>query len=189
MNIYDIIMLPLEKKILKDIRREIIPKAYGNVLEIGYGTGANFPFYNIDEVSRFSALDLHAGHISRQNRGLSVEFFEGCAESLPFSDNLFDTVVETLVFCSVEDLESSIGEVFRVLKPGGTFIFIDHVLPPNKRLAHLFKAINKVWPKIAGGCNLTREPHLIIDGKGFQMKKSGGSGFDIFRWGVAQKTV
>lgn len=187
MNIYDIFMLPLEKRILRNIRKEIIPNAYGQVLEIGYGTGANFPFYDPEKIRCISALDRYTNNPSNQIPGLRVTFLEGSAENLPFGNNAFDTVVETLVFCSVQDLNTAIDEVFRVLKPGGTFIFIDHVLPPNEKLSSLFKATNKIWPKIAGGCNLTRQPHMKVETKGFQIITTGGSGFHIFRWGIVKK--
>ena len=187
MNIYDIFMSPLEKWILARIRRNIIPMAFGNVLEIGYGTGVNFQYYNHVLIKSISALDIQSTFPVKTKAKLSIEFFEGRSENLPFSDEFFDTVVETLVFCSVEDLNKAISEILRVLKPGGLFIFIDHVLPENKSFASLFKAANIIWPKIVGGCDLTREPHKLIQAAGFIIEKSGRSGFDVFRWGIGRK--
>lgn len=187
MNIYDIFMSPLEKSILARIRKDIIPRAFGDVLEIGYGTGVNFQYYNLAAVKNISALDRQSASEVKTKAELPIKFFEGRAENLPFSDESFDTVVETLVFCSVEQLDNAIKEVYRVLKPGGIFVFIDHVLPEERSLASLFKATNTFWPKIAGGCNLTREPHKLIEASGLVIEQAGKSGRDIFRWGIGRK--
>lgn len=187
MNLYDILMSPLEKSMLIEIRKNIIPRAFGNVLEIGYGTGVNFAYYSTAAVEKLSALDTKISAL-KVPLELPLEFFEGQAENLPFKDESFDTVVETLVFCSVKNLEKAIKEVVRVLKPGGLFIFMDHVLPEEKDLATLFKATNTVWSKIAGGCNLTREPHKLIKAAGLIIEQTGASGHDIFRWGIGRKT-
>lgn len=157
------------------------------MLEIGYGTGVNFQYYNPSAVKSISALDIKPAATKKTKENLPINFYTGRAESLPFENESFDTVAETLVFCSVENLNTAISEVLRVLKPNGLFIFIDHVQPENKELACLFKAANTVWPKIAGGCNLTREPHKLIQAAGFIIEQSGSSGFDIFRWGIGRK--
>ncbi|HVJ47605.1 class I SAM-dependent methyltransferase [Desulfitobacterium sp.] len=187
MNIYDLFMSPLEKRFLTKIRKNIIPRALGNVLEIGYGTGVNFQYYNLATVKSVSALDTKSTPAVKIKAELPLKFFEGRAEDLPFLDESFDTVVETLVFCSVKNLDNAMNEVLRVLKPGGIFIFMDHVLPEKKSMASLFKATNTVWPKIAGGCNLTREPYKLIEASGLVIEQSGRSGHDIFRWGIGRK--
>ncbi len=189
MNIYDLFMSPLENRILARIRKIIIQKAFGNVLEIGYGTGVNFKYYKTDLIDSLSALDTHTSLSSKPNTKLPLKLFEGRAENLPFADESFDTVVETLVFCSVENPDKAVSEVLRVLKPSGLFIYIDHVLPENKKLASLFKATNIVWPKIAGGCNLTREPHKLIQAAGFIIEQTGSSGYGVFRWGIGRKAA
>ncbi|MEA4902982.1 class I SAM-dependent methyltransferase [Desulfitobacterium sp.] len=186
MNFYDLFMSPLEKNILAKIRKDIISKAFGNVLEIGYGTGVNFQYYNHTAVKSISALDIKPSALVVKTE-IPLNFFEGKAEDLPFVDESFDTVVETLVFCSVKNPKNAVKEVWRVLKPGGLFIFTDHVLPEGKNMAALFKATNTIWPKIAGGCNLTREPHKLIEASGFVLEESGKSGHDIFRWGIGRK--
>lgn len=186
MNLYDMFMSPFEKSMLTRIRKNIIPKAFGNVLEIGYGTGVNFQYYNPALVKKISALDTQPSAV-KLNSELPIEFFKGQAENLPFEDETFDSVVETLVFCSVKNLDKAINEVLRILKPGGIFIFMDHVLPEEKNMAALFKATNTIWPKIAGGCNLTREPHKLIEASGLNLEQAGKSGHAIFRWGIGRK--
>lgn len=187
MNLYDTFMRPLEKNVLSDLREKLIPMASGDVLELGYGTGVNFRYYDRASVRSLSALDPHLRPVAKTRARFPVEFVEGRAENLPFPDRRFDTVVETLVFCSVQDLHQSIDEVFRVLRPGGIFIFIDHVKPQGRNLSFLFRAVNTFWPRIAGGCHLTREPDRFIAAAGFRIEKSGTAGRDIFHWGIGRK--
>lgn len=187
MNIYDTIMKPLEKNILTEIREKLIPIASGNILELGYGTGVNFQYYDPASITDLFALDILSRSIARTKARFPIMFVEGHAEEIPFPDQYFDTVVETLVFCSVQNLNKSIDEVLRVLKPGGIFIFIDHVKPPERNLSFLFKAINIFWPTIAGGCHLTREPDKLIAAAGFRIEQSGTAGRDIFHWGIGRK--
>lgn len=180
-------MKPLEKNILTQIRERIIPTASGNVLELGYGTGVNFQYYDPASITALSVLDVRSRPIARTKARSPINFVEGRVEELPFPDNYFDTAVETLVFCSVQDLHASINEVFRVLKPGGSFIFIDHVKPSERNLSLLFRAVNTFWPRIAGGCNLTREPDKLIQAARFLIVESGTSCHDIFHWGIGRK--
>jgi len=187
MNAYDTLMKPLEKSVLAKIRRNLIPMASGNVLELGYGTGVNFQYYDPSSVTSLSAIDIRSKPIARAKATFPVRFIEGRAEELPFPDKNFDTVVETLVFCSVPDLHESISEMLRVLRPGGIFIFIDHVKPPGKILSLLFGTVNIFWPHISGGCHLTREPDKLLEAAGLKIIRSGTSGHDIFHWGIGQK--
>jgi len=160
MDIYDIMMSPLEKSVLAPIRKRIIPMASGNVLEFGYGTGVNFKYYRSERISSLCALDIDLPPEVHAGTGfpIPVQFYKGRAEQLPFADNLFDCVVETLVLCSVSDLPAVISEVHRVLKPGGSFIFLDHVLPERKA--------------------------LLIEASGFRMEHTGKTDNSIFRWGI-----
>lgn len=187
MNFYDTFMEPLEKNVLGELRKMIIPAASGSVLELGYGTGANFQYYNPASVKSLSALDPRSRPVAKTRAKFPVRFIQGYAEEIPFPDGHFDTVVETLVFCSVRNLNRSIAEVLRVLKPGGAFIFLDHVKPPEKGLSVLFSAMDVFWPKIAGGCHLTREPDRLIRSAGFRIEKSGTEGYGIFHWGIGRK--
>lgn len=198
MGIYDLFMSPLERKILVEIRGKIIPRAYGHVLEIGFGTGANFPYYQTRSIKKIFALEKNVSKDIKKNQGvrtliektgIPIEYYAGDAQKLPFPADTFDTVIETLVFCTVPNLHESINEVYRVLKPGGLFIYLDHVLPSSKGLAGLFRALNLLWPKVTGGCNLTRSVHETIAASGFIMERQGSAGMDIFRWGLGHKPV
>lgn len=186
MNLYDRLMAPLENKFLAALRRLLIQQADGHILEIGVGTGANFRFYNWPQVASLTALDRQIDAAARSTAPPMVRFTEGSALQLPFTDGSFDTVVETLVFCTVPDLQRSLAEVKRVLKSDGRLMFIDHVLPENKMLAAFFKAANILWPHLANGCSLTRQIQQEIISAGFCLESSGSRGAAVFRWGIAR---
>lgn len=181
---YDIFMAPLEKRWLTDIRKSIIPSASGKVLEIGFGTGVNLQYLNCDQIESITALDLEFRKTCAED---NITFVKGQAELLPFPDESFDTVIETLVLCSVTDMEKALSEIMRVLKPQGSFIYIDHVLPDDQSLAKIFKGINLFWPHIASGCNVTRTPHLSLDHHEIDHVISGHKANTIFRYGIVTK--
>lgn len=184
---YDLFMAPLEKRWLTDIRKSIMPSASGKVLEIGFGTGVNLQYLNCDQIDSITALDLEFRKTDAKCSEDNITFVKGEAEQLPFPDDSFDTVIETLVLCSVTDMEKALSEIMRVLKPQGSFIYIDHVLPDNPSLAKLFKGINLFWPHIASGCNVTRTPHLSIDHHKIDHTISGHKANTVFRYGIVTK--
>lgn len=186
---YDSIMAPFEARWLGKRRELLMAYAAGNVLEIGFGTGANLKYFNPEKINTLTALDVDQQKATRHSASFKFTYVTGHSENLPFEDESFDTVVETLVFCSVSDLAASVSEVMRVLKPGGRFIFMDHVLPKNKLLAAVFKRINIVWPHIAHGCQLTRESHLEIGKYKLEVMTSGTFAKEIFRYGVVEKPL
>lgn len=186
-KIYDALMAPLENRWLAKHRALLMAYADGNVLEIGFGTGANLNHYNPEKIKSLTVLDVDQHKSISDSTSFKITYVTGRAENLPFKDESFDTVVETLVFCSVSDLDASVLEVLRVLKPGGKFIFMDHVLPEQNLLAAVFKGVNVVWPHIAQGCNLTREPHLVIEKCKLDSMESGTFANGVFRYGVVEK--
>lgn len=164
-NIYDKFMAPLEERWLARYRRLLMPYAKGRVLEVGFGTGVNLKYYDFSAVESLTALDMKTEKEIEPAEKHPVRFVKGEAEVLPFEDSSFDSVVETLVLCSVKDIEKSVSEFLRVLKPGGTLIFIDHVLPARPLMAKVFKGVDVIWTKITKSCSLIKEPHLIIEKK------------------------
>ncbi|MFP4329315.1 MAG: class I SAM-dependent methyltransferase [Spirochaetaceae bacterium] len=172
---FDTIMRPLERASFRSYRRWLVPQARGRVLEVGAGTGANLPYLPCAEVSRIvlSDITVHAEAIqSRLEESCFEEahLSESSAEALPFEEGSFDTVLSTLVFCSVPDQYQGLREVRRVLKPGGLFLFLEHVLPENNRLALPMKVINPAWRLASGGCNLTRRTLEAIEDVGFRLE-------------------
>lgn len=169
MDIYDFFMKPLEARILGEIRAEVVSLAHGHVLEIGIGTGANLPYYDKDKITAFSACDKERSKRleDRAKATLSpvLHFVEGAVEALPFADSTFDSVVVSLVLCTA-DCGKGLAEIRRVLKPGGFFIFIEHIRPQG-RLGAIVDGLNRLWPKLAKGCNLNRQTDDIIKESGF----------------------
>ena len=166
-SIYDIFMKPLEKRGITKARRELIPMAYGNVLEIGAGTGVNIKYYNMPLISKLTLSDVALSKKVKDIASKDIFLTELNVEALPFDDNTFDVVIHTLVFCSVTDVSKGLAEIKRVLKPDGKLLFIEHVLPKRIGLKRFFKFINPAWRRIASGCNLTREFEDSLSKQGF----------------------
>lgn len=185
MNFYDLEMGPVEATFLRGIRSEIIPLAHGAVLEAGIGTGANLPFYDYAKISGLTGLDCEYSPALDRHTGEKFTFSTGSIEEMPFAAGSFDCVVGALILCTV-DIKKSLQEIKRVLKPKGLFIFIEHVRPSGKIAGAVFDAANRVWPKMAHGCNLNRDTDMKLKKSGFShmhiKKKCGG----IFCYGWAQ---
>ena len=185
MNIYDIAMMPLEAWVLKKMRSEIMPSAYGDVLEVGIGTGVNIRYYNPAKVRSLTGLDRQCSPELERRGGKNFSFYQGNVEEMPFAEGQFDTVVATLLFCTA-NIEKSMGEIQRVLKPGGLFIFIEHVRPKGARAGKIFDFANGAWTRIADGCNLNRRTDEFLRQSGFSdlTLREGG----VFRYGTAKKS-
>lgn len=184
MNIYDIAMMPLEAWVLKKLRSEIMPSAYGDVLEVGIVTGVNLRYYNFAKICSLTGLDRQCSQDLERRAGNNFSFYQGNVEEMPFAEGQFDTVVATLLFCTA-NIEKGVGEIQRVLKPGGLFIFIEHVRPKGVRAGRFFDVVNGTWTRIADGCNLNRRTDEILRQSGFydlEIRESG-----VFRYGTARK--
>ena len=152
-------MAPLERKGIRKARKELIPTANKNVLEIGAGTGVNLQYYDFSNIDSLTLSDYeiskHLKTLHHQNE-TKFTLVRLDVEALPFSDNSFDYVVHTLVFCSVGNVDQGLKEIKRVLKPNGKLIFIEHVLPEKNPLKKLFNLATPTWKKIGKGCHLNR---------------------------------
>lgn len=177
-RIYDALMHPVETLVFRRLRRRLIPRARGRVLEIGAGTGANLQHYRWQRIDEMHLLDValtSTSSLAARCRA-PVRLHEADAQALPFADAAFDTVVCTLVFCSVADQAKALSEVRRVLAPGGSLIFIEHVRPGRRRLARLVDAANPLWHRMLGPCNLNRDTLAAIRAAGFAIRGSRGGG-------------
>lgn len=172
--VYDRMMQKTESACLAAWRGELLRRATGEVLEVGAGTGANVPYYTDATVQRvrLAEPDPHMrGYLearARRARGVRFEIADHEAERLPYEDAAFDTVVSTLVLCSVADLRTSLAEIHRVLKPGGRFLFIEHVAAaPGSERRRWQGRIEPLWVVMAGNCHLTRMTEAAIEAAGF----------------------
>ena len=151
-------------------RQQVMSGATGRVLEIGVGVGANWAC--LPEGATYSAIDpdpfmLERGRRHAAEAGKSYDLIEAPAEAIPFPDGTFDTIVVTLTFCSVDDLPRALAEARRVLKPGGTLRFWEHVRPGNPVAGKLFDIITPGWKRIGAGCHPNRRTEAAIRQAGF----------------------
>jgi ubiquinone/menaquinone biosynthesis C-methylase UbiE len=168
-KIYDIVMEPLEKAKISKIRRDLIGKAEGRVLEIGSGTGANFPFYK--GVAQVVAVEPNP---SMRDRSLKVirktevpiQTYLIGAEKLPFLENSFDCTVGTLVLCTIPNPGKALKELSRVCKPGGKVLFLEHVRLDHSILGPTQDVLTPVWKHICDGCHLNRDTLKTIKDSG-----------------------
>ena len=143
------------------VRSKVVPNASGDVLELGCGGGINMEFYDPARVTSFTGLDpspelLAMSRAAAQARGMDADIQGGVGEAMPFESGRFDTVVTTFTLCSVADQAAVLAEIRRVLKPGGTALFLEHGAAPDASVAKWQRRIEPVWKRIGGNCHLTR---------------------------------
>jgi ubiquinone/menaquinone biosynthesis C-methylase UbiE len=135
------------ERLLRDVR--------GRVLEIGAGTGRNVEHYALDADVTYTEPDPY---MAKRLRRRGVEVVEASADALPFPDASFDTVVATLVFCTVPDVGAALREVRRVLTPGGRLLFFEHVRAAHgSTLERWQDRLERPWQAFAGGCHCNRD--------------------------------
>ena len=152
-------------------KRALLSEVHGTVLEIGPGAGANLRYYPADVrwigVEPNPYMDRYLRK-EAERLGLAVEVRRGTAERLLVGDASVDAVVSTLVLCSVDDLGRALRETLRVLKPGGRFVFLEHVAAPRGTwLRRLQRLVRPVWRVVADGCHPDRETDAAIAAAGF----------------------
>jgi ubiquinone/menaquinone biosynthesis C-methylase UbiE len=172
--VYDCSLSRAEAACLRDWRHALLFAAYGDVLEIGAGTGANLVHYPA-AVRRLVLAEPDASMRARLKRKVGerpdVTVIDATAEVIPLPDRAFDVVVSTLVLCSVDSPGRSLAEVWRVLKPGGRLLFLEHVAaegrPGRLRWQRL---LEPAWRCMAGNCHLTRSTADAITEMGFHVE-------------------
>jgi ubiquinone/menaquinone biosynthesis C-methylase UbiE len=168
---YDRQIAKVDEHGLRAIRAEMIAAAHGDVLEIGAGTGANLALYN--GVESLTVTEPEPPMLRRlEQRAKEVApramVMRAPAEDLPFNDDSFDTVVSTLVLCGVDDQPRALRELRRVLRPGGQFIFVEHVRSDDEKLAHWQDRLNFVNQLVAC-CDCNRPTLRSITQAGFEV--------------------
>jgi ubiquinone/menaquinone biosynthesis C-methylase UbiE len=166
--------LAMKNKDSERLRRVWIPRARGEVLEIGIGSGHNLPFYT-REVRRVvgvdPSLELQCMARAKVDPGrLPVEFLAKSADQpLPLPAAAFDTVVSTWTMCSIPDASRALQEMRRVLRPDGRLIFIEHGRAPDPKVVAWQDRLSPYWPRLTGGCRLNRKIDELIEAAGFHV--------------------
>jgi ubiquinone/menaquinone biosynthesis C-methylase UbiE len=169
-----LIDLAMRNKEAARLRAEWIPRARGEVLEIGIGSGLNLPFYS-PEVQRVYGVDpsVELQRMARKRvaaRRLPVEFLSQSAEEpLPLPNESVDTVVVTWTICSIPNVEQALRQMKRVLKPSGRLIFLEHGRSPDPSVVAWQDRLTPLWKRFTGGCHLNRKMDELITAAGFQI--------------------
>jgi len=158
-------------------RRELLANANGNILEIGFGTGLNLPHYpahirGITVIDPNRSMHRRAEKRIRQT-GIAVDPHVLGGERLPFGDNTFQSVVSTFTLCSISDVDQALSEVFRVLEPGGRFLFLEHGLSPEPRIQKWQHRLNWLQMHLGDGCRLDRNIRSLVTAQPFSSVEIG----------------
>src|SRR5215475_10486174 len=168
-------LLDLALRQMEELRPPTVGQAAGSVLEIGFGTGLNVPHYG-PGVKSLVALDpkIPVDYAPVARRIAAARFPIERAElradlTLPFDAGRFDCVVSTFTLCSIPDVPAALGELLRVLRPGGRFFFVEHGRAASPRTARWQDRLNPLWVRIADGCNMNRAMDALVAGAGFRL--------------------
>lgn len=161
------------QKPMRELRSRYVPRAGGDILEIGIGSGHNLSHYG-PQVTSVTGLDpapeLTGMARHRADRlSVPVEILQVSGEEIPADDARFDSVVCTWTLCSIPNVYAALREMLRVLKPGGRLYFIEHGLSPDAGVVKWQRRIEPLWKPIGGGCHLTRQADALIRDAGFHI--------------------
>jgi SAM-dependent methyltransferase len=160
-------------KAVEPLRSRVCEGLEGNVVEIGFGSGLNVPFYPA-EVTGVSAVEpagvgwklaqkrVNASSVPVQRSGLD-------GQELPFADNSYDSALSTWTLCTIPDVAAALAEIRRVLKPGGTLHFLEHGLAPDENVRRWQHRLEPMQKRVFGGCHLTRPVADMLTGAGFEI--------------------
>ena len=161
-------------KAFSEQRQRILEHLQGEVLEIGFGTGLNLPFYppTVKEIIAVDAVEFDRKYLESHRKASSpvVHLIQSRGETLPLNDQSVDHVVTTWTLCSVDNPAQVLSEIKRVLKPGGTYVFVEHGKSSERHIAKLQDWLTPIQKRIGGGCHLNREIDKIIFNSGLKVK-------------------
>jgi len=157
-------------------RREVVPLASGQVLEIGMGTGHNLRWYDPERVERVIGLDPAEEMLERARRRSApmpfpVEHLALEGERIPLDAASVDTVVVTFTLCSIPGVETALAGMRRALKPEGRLLFCEHGLAPDARTARWQNRLTPAWRHVFGGCHLNRDVPALLRAGGFTIEQ------------------
>lgn len=162
------------------LRERVCAGLSGRVVELGFGSGLNVPFYpaTVTSVSAVEPADLGwklaAGRLAAARVPVERAGLDG--QRLPFSDDSFDTALSTWTMCTIPDIDAALAELQRVLVPGGTLHFVEHGLAPDPAVQRWQHRLDPLQQRIAGGCHLNRDIAAIIRSSGFRLRD-----LDVFK--------
>ena len=169
------ITLACSNKPTRKQREKVVPLAEGDVLEIGFGSGLNLPYYDVSRVRKIFGLEPSEG-MRRKSQPLveasphEVEFIDLPGEEIPLPDRSVDTVLVTYSLCTIPDAVTALEGMRRVLKPGGRLIYCEHGKAPDDAVQKWQNRLNPAWRSFAGGCNMNRDIPALIESAGFRIK-------------------
>jgi len=177
-------------------REKVVPLAQGRVLEIGIGSGLNLPYYEPERVTRLWGLDPSPEMRKRAERAaqsvpIEVELLDLPGDEIPLERDSVDTVIITYTLCTIPETEPALGEMMRVLSPGGRLIFCEHGRAPDAGVLRWQDRLNPIWERMGGGCQLNRPIPQLIEEGGFRIREMEASYIPGWRfasfnyWGVA----
>lgn len=165
---------------LREMRRELLARARGRVLELGAGTGLNLEHYP-EKIESLTLVepDPHMTKqlrekLARAGKSAEISVIEAPGEELPFAEGSFDTVVVTLVLCTVPDQAATLTEIRRILAPSGELLFLEHVRAHDPGLAKWQDRLEGPWRFLADGCHCNRDTVAAIGAAGFQLGEVEG---------------
>jgi ubiquinone/menaquinone biosynthesis C-methylase UbiE len=160
---------------MAELKRSLLGNLQGRILEIGPGAGANLSYYPTDihwigvEPNPFMHSYIHQEAERHGLKKKNIELHGERAEKLPVEDSSIDTVVSTYVLCSVADIDATLKDIQRVLKPGGTFVFIEHVAAPHSTCTRTVQdGITPIWKTLFDHCHPNRETWMCLEDAGFE---------------------
>jgi ubiquinone/menaquinone biosynthesis C-methylase UbiE len=185
-RLYNSFMWLCEQTGLQRLRRRLLPQAQGRVLELGVGTGVNLPLYEGDgTLDMVLGLDVNESKLTgvRERRWAvrPTAVLQADAQRLPLPDNSFDTVVATLVFCSIPRPEMALVEVGRVLRPDGRFLLLEHVRGQGPVSRRLTDWLHPAWYALQRECHLNRDTAVYVAEAGFHVER-----VSTHVWGLVQ---
>jgi len=180
MGLYDDYVLPhlidlaCSTKPTRKQREKIVHLAEGDVLEIGFGSGLNLPYYDTDRVRKIFGLEPSQGMRRKAQpnvdaSGLDVEFIDLPGEQIPLEAKSVDTVLITFTLCSIDAAGNALEGMRRVLKPGGKLLFCEHGAAPDANVRRWQDRLNPGWKRFSGGCNMNRDIPGLIESSGFRI--------------------
>jgi ubiquinone/menaquinone biosynthesis C-methylase UbiE len=180
MSIYEDHVLPhlidlaCSTKPARKQREKIVHLAEGDVLEIGFGSGLNLPYFDHGKVRKIFGLEPSEGMRRKAQRnvdksGLDVEFIDLPGEEIPLESDSVDTVLVTFTLCSIDDALAALDGMRRVLKPGGKLLYCEHGAAPDDGVRRWQDRLNPGWHRFSGGCNMNRDIPGLIEKSGFSI--------------------